>query len=121
MTMLAQDGALLEDVVLRQLPSIPSAATHVVVSCTGNDLLALLNQMVVAKFAFGSVYRAMGEGLKLVAEKYRKLVRQLKCLKCHVACCTVYRPNFNGIGFQSLAAIGLGMHNSRLLNIAEDS
>merc|ERR1712050_545266 len=46
--------------------------------------------------------------------------RQLKCLKCHVAFCTVYRPNFNGVGFQSLATVGLAVHNSRLMSIAEE-
>merc|ERR1719330_751867 len=120
MTMLAQDGALLEDVMIRQLPLIPPRATHVVLSCSGNDLLALLNQMVVANFTLGSVYAAVGEGLKLVAEQYRDLIQLLKRLKCHVACCTVYRPNFNQFFFKSLATVSLGLHNSRLMQIAED-
>lgn len=120
MTMLAQDGSLLEDVMLRQLPMIPRHATHVVLSCSGNDLLALLNRMVVANFTIGSVYGAIGEGLKLVAEQYRELIAHLKSLKCHVACCTVYRPNFNQVFFKSLATFSLGIHNSRLMNIAED-
>merc|ERR1740123_373145 len=40
--------------------------------------------------------------------------------KCHVACCTVYRPNFNHLFFKSLATFSLGIHNSRLTQIAED-
>jgi len=119
-TMLAQDGSLLEDVLTQQIPLIPMDASHVVVSCSGNDLLALLNEMVVAKFALSSVYRAVGEGLSMVSEQYRELITQLKKLECFVACCTVYRPNFDAIGFKSLATISLGVHNSRLMRIAED-
>merc|ERR1719422_1711581 len=40
----------------------------------------------------------------------------LKLLKC----CTVYRPNFNQVFFKSLATFSLGIHNSRLMHIAED-
>merc|ERR1740123_187707 len=40
--------------------------------------------------------------------------------KCHVACCTVYRPNFEHLFFKSLASFSLGIHNSRLTQIAED-
>jgi len=118
MTLLAQDGSMLEDVLTRQVPRIPASATHLVLSCTGNDLLALLNQMVVAKFAVSTVFKALGEGLSHVAERYRDLIQKLRSLKCHVACCTVYRPNFNHVCFKTFATVSLAVHNSRLLEIA---
>jgi len=120
MTLLAKDGSLLDDVLRRQLPRILATATHIVLSCTGNDLLALLNKMVVAKFALSSVYQVLGEGLRQVADQYRQLLDQLAQFKCYVACCTVYRPNFNHLCFKTLASFSLGMHNSRLMQIAED-
>lgn len=120
LTVLAQDGSLLEDVLQRQLPKVPENATHVVISASGNDLLALLNQMVVAKFTLGSMYSAIGEGLKQVSQRYRGLIHNLRSLGCHLACCTVYRPNFNHVFFKSLATFSLGLHNSRLMQIAQD-
>jgi len=114
LTMLAQDGSMLEDVRERQLPYIPETATHIVVSASGNDLLALLNQMVVSNFSVRSVYASIVAGLAQVAESYRNLMQALKSLGCHVACCTVYRPNFEHLFFKTLATFALSLHNSRI-------
>merc|ERR1740130_2157991 len=107
MTVLAQDGSMLEDVKERQVPLIPEGATHIVLSASGNDLLSLLNQMVLANFTFSSMYGTIGIGLNEVAEKYRALLQQLKSHGCHLAVCTVYRPNFNHLFFKSLASLSL--------------
>jgi len=120
LTVLAQDGSMLEDVHVRQLPFIPERATHIVLSASGNDLLALLNQMVAAQFSLSSMYTAIGEGLLQVAERYRDLIQALKGLGCHLACCTVYRPNFDHLFFKSLAMVSLGMHNSRIQQVSVD-
>lgn len=120
MTVLAQDGSMLEDVLMRQVPLVPEKATHVVLSASGNDLLSLLNQMVMANFTATSMYSAIGDGLYQVSERYRGLLVALKGLGCHFACCTVYRPNFNHFFFKSLAVLSLGLHNSRIQQIAQD-
>lgn len=114
MTVLAQDGSMLEDVRQRQLLLIPPDATHVVMSASGNDLLSLLNQMVVANFTLSSMYGAIGSGLKQVAETYHAILKSLKDKGVHLACCTVYRPNFNHMLFKTLAVFSLGLHNSRI-------
>lgn len=120
LTVLAQDGSMLEDVRQRQLPLVPEGATHLVLSASGNDLLSLLNQMVVANFTMNSMYTTIGSGLTEVAENYRLLVEELKRYGCHVAICTTYRPNFNHLFFKSLATFSLGLHNSRLNQISVD-
>jgi len=120
MTVLAQDGSMLEDVRTRQLPLIPEGATHIVLSASGNDLLSLLNQMVVANFTLSSMYGTIGTGLLEVAESYRSLLDQLKTYGCHLAICTLYRPNFNHLFFKSLAGFSLGLHNSRIKQISVD-
>lgn len=120
MTALAQDGSLLEDVLVRQIPLIPSHATHIVFSASGNDLLSLLNEMVAANFSLGSMYSAIVEGLKKVAERYQAVLQALQSLGCHLACCTVYRPNFSHLFFKSLAMLSLGLHNSRIQQISTD-
>jgi len=120
MTVLAQDGSLLDDVRQRQVPLIPEGATHIVISASGNDLLSLLNQMVVANFTMRSMYATIGTGLQQVADDYRAVIDQLKKRGCHLAICTIYQPNFNHMFFKSLASFSLGLHNSRIKQISVD-
>mmetsp|Transcript_118534 Transcript_118534/g.221464 ORF Transcript_118534/g.221464 Transcript_118534/m.221464 type:complete len:302 (-) Transcript_118534:142-1047(-) len=120
MTVLAQDGSMLEDVRQRQIPLIPECATHIILSASGNDLLSLLNQMVVANFTLSSMYGVLGSGLHQVADTYKEILQALKRLGCHLACCTVYRPNFNHLFFKSLAIFSLGLHNSRIKQVSQD-
>lgn len=120
MTVLAQDGSLLDDVRYRQLPLIPECATHIIFSASGNDLLSLLNEMVVANFTLGSMYATIGSGLNQVADNYKGILQELKALGCHLSCCTLYRPNFNHLFFKSLAGFSLGLHNSRIKQISVD-
>merc|ERR1719183_2585461 len=89
MTVLAQDGSMLEDVRCRQLPLIPERTTHVVISATGNDLLSLLNEMVLANFSLSSLYTVIGSRLAELGAKYRELIMQLKLLGIHVCVCTI--------------------------------
>merc|ERR1711971_583108 len=93
-------------------------ATHIILSASGNDLLSLLNEMVVENFTLRSMYAAIGNGLSRVADNYRALLQQLKRLGCHLAVCTLYRPNFNHLFFKSVATFSLGIHNSRLTQIS---
>lgn len=120
LTVLAQDGSMLDDVRKRQLPLIPQTATHIVLSASGNDLLSLLNQMVVANFTLSSMYETIGAGLTSVSDDYRDILKELKGFGCHSACCTLYRPNFNHLFFKSLATMSLGLHNSRISQISEE-
>eukprot|EP00403_Amphidinium_massartii_P015219 CAMPEP_0178426728 /NCGR_PEP_ID=MMETSP0689_2-20121128/29382_1 /TAXON_ID=160604 /ORGANISM="Amphidinium massartii, Strain CS-259" /LENGTH=295 /DNA_ID=CAMNT_0020048419 /DNA_START=105 /DNA_END=989 /DNA_ORIENTATION=- len=119
-TVLAQDGSTLSDVQANQLPALPDSTTHIVLSVSGNDLLALLNTMVDAGFSSNSVYTSLGAGMSKVMAEYRCMLQELKTRSCHVAICTVYRPQFNHFFFKAFAGICLSLHNSRLLKVAED-
>mmetsp|Transcript_11596 Transcript_11596/g.22026 ORF Transcript_11596/g.22026 Transcript_11596/m.22026 type:complete len:357 (-) Transcript_11596:48-1118(-) len=119
-TSLAMDGATLDDVAVRQVPVVPDAATHLVLSASGNDLLRLLNEMSSSEFSVRSMYAAVTVGLKEVSQKYRRILESLRSTGCHIACCTVYRPNFQHLFLKALAATSLGVHNGRIQEIAED-
>merc|ERR1719183_3306469 len=120
MTVLAQDGSMLEDVRCRQLPLIPDRSTHVVICATGNDLLNLLNELVVANFSMSSMYTVIGSKLAELSEAYRELILELKMLGVHVSMCTIQHPHFNHMFFKGIATLGLGLHNSRIKQLAEE-
>jgi len=120
MTLLAQDGSTLDDVACNQIPFIPDCATHIVLSASGNNLLALLNELAAANFSPSALWTAVKDGLREVANSYRRVLQAILACGCHVACCTVYRPNFNHIFLRSLASMSLGMHNTRIREITMD-
>ena len=62
-TFLAQDGASLDDVAMKQVGYIPDSATHVILSVSGNDLLRLLNELSAASFAPTALYTAVTAGM----------------------------------------------------------
>merc|ERR1719265_1026027 len=66
------------------------------------------------------MYSTIGTGLTQVADTYRSLAQKLKACGCHLACCTLYRPNFNHLFFKSLASFSLGLHNSRIKQTSVD-
>mmetsp|Transcript_101117 Transcript_101117/g.241014 ORF Transcript_101117/g.241014 Transcript_101117/m.241014 type:complete len:376 (-) Transcript_101117:23-1150(-) len=120
LTVLAMDGSTLEDVAVRQVPVVPDATTHLIISASGNDLLRLLNEMSSSEFAVSSMYKAVTTGLEEVSRKYRRILESLLSIGCHIACCTVYKPNFQHIFLKALAGASLGVHNGRIREIAED-
>lgn len=119
-TLLARDGSTLDDVARQQLPFIPDEATHLVLSASGNNLLGLLNEMADSHWSLGSMASSIGQGLPQVADNYRRLLQAMKSSGCHMACCTVYRPQFKHIFLRTLATMSLGVHNSRIHQIAQD-
>lgn len=120
LTLLARDGSTLDDVARQQLPFIPDEATHLVLSASGNNLLCLLNEMADSHWSLGSMVSSIGEGLPQVADSYRRLLQAMKSSGCHMACCTVYRPQFRHIFLRTLATVSLGVHNGRIHQIAHD-
>eukprot|EP00930_Biecheleria_cincta_P002428 TRINITY_DN103439_c0_g1_i1.p1 TRINITY_DN103439_c0_g1~~TRINITY_DN103439_c0_g1_i1.p1 ORF type:complete len:354 (-),score=64.37 TRINITY_DN103439_c0_g1_i1:89-1150(-) len=119
-TLLARDGSTLDDVARQQIPFIPDEATHLVLSASGNNLLSLLNEMADSHWSLGSMVSSIGEGLPQVAESYRRLLQAMKSSGCHMACCTVYRPQFRHIFLRTLATLSLGVHNARIHQIAQE-
>ncbi|CAJ1353689.1 unnamed protein product [Effrenium voratum] len=108
MTMLAMDGSTLDDVAIRQVPVIPDAATHLLLSASGNDLLKLLNEVSSADFSLSALISAMTDGLRQVTQKYRRILESMVSTGCHIACCTVYQPNFQHAFLRALSATSLG-------------
>eukprot|EP01006_Ploeotia_vitrea_P022398 TRINITY_DN54808_c0_g1_i1.p1 TRINITY_DN54808_c0_g1~~TRINITY_DN54808_c0_g1_i1.p1 ORF type:complete len:235 (+),score=20.54 TRINITY_DN54808_c0_g1_i1:86-790(+) len=87
----AEDGAIISQ-VREQLPHIPTDATHVFVSCGGNDLLiqqgTVMSQILQGTDKDIAVANLGAE----LSNKYLQLFEELKLLNRPTAVCFIYNP-----------------------------
>jgi hypothetical protein len=112
-TLNARDGALIGDLP-QQLQTLPSDATHLVVSVGGNDALgesALLERKVTS----------MGEALELITavrERFRSayvaMLDQVLKRRLPLAVCTIYEARFPEPATRRLAATALTALNDAI-------
>ena len=88
-TLLARDGSVVLDVG-RQLAYVPSDATHLIISCGGNDALGqvgLLQQPVST--VFGALQHLVAMQSVFAAD-YRWMMQRASAQKAALAVCTIY-------------------------------
>ena len=88
-SLLAADGDVTED-VLTQITQLPSDASHLVVSCGGNDALRKLYVLIEGVMTIGE---AMDRFARILAEfrsSYQKMLAALIKTGCNVTACTIY-------------------------------
>ena len=103
-TLLSVDGDVTAD-VQHQIKRLPDDATHLIVSCGGNDAFrhaTILNQSA------GSVAEVLEHFTSIrtsFQQTYRQMIETLTDLKRHLAICTVYDcvPGMEGIPMTALA------------------
>ena len=103
-TLLAVDGDVTAH-VQHQIKRLPGDATHLIVSCGGNDALghaSILNQSA------GSVAEVLEHFTSIrtsFQQTYRQMIETLTDLKKHLAVCTVYDcvPGMEGVPVTALA------------------
>lgn len=88
-TLLAVDGDLTADVEM-QLKNIPVDATHLVVSCGGNDALGYLSLLSEQARSFAEVLDRFARIRADFQEKYRCMLQQVLATDRDVTVCTVY-------------------------------
>jgi lysophospholipase L1-like esterase len=109
-SLLAQDGAMIADIV-KQLASLPADATHLLVSVGGNDGLrdaAVLGQSV------STVAEALAELDKVRArfeDEYRRMLDAVIVYKLPVGICTIYAPPFQERALQLATRTALPLLN----------
>ena len=116
-TLLAVDGSVTTDVI-RQIPRIPSSATHLAVSVGGNDGLS---RAEVLQRPAGTVAAAVDQLAALRAEfhqNYTRMLNTLLALKKPLALCTVYDPHFPDPLMQRLTTTALNIFNDCILREA---
>lgn len=103
-TLLAFDGDVTAD-VQRQIRRLPDDATHLIVSCGGNDALGhapILDQSAVS---VAQVLEQFTTIRTFFQQTYRQMIETLRGLKKHLAVCTVHDcvPGMEGIPMTALA------------------
>jgi hypothetical protein len=103
-TLLAIDGDVTAD-VQHQVSRLPDDATHLVVSCGGNDALrhaSILNQSAGSVAEVLEYFTTVRTSFQ---QTYRQMIETLTGLKKHLAVCTVYDcvPGYEGSPMTALA------------------
>ncbi len=116
-TLLAVDGSVTRD-VQRQAAQLPRDATHLILSCGGNDALGhmgLLNEPA----------RSMTEALTKLAEaganfqqNYRAMLDALLRANLPLGVCSIYYPRFPDPQLQRLAVTALIIFNDTIIREA---
>ena len=103
-TLLAVDGNVTAD-VQHQIIRLPDDATHLIVSCGGNDALghvSIINQPAGSVAEVLELFTSIRTSFQ---QTYRQMIETLSGLKRHLAICTVYDcvPGMEGIPMTALA------------------
>jgi hypothetical protein len=116
-TLVAVDGATTAD-VKGQLKTLPSNATHLVVSAGGND--ALQEKDLIEKSA-RSVAEVLDKLAKIKAsfrKDYAAMLDAVLALKLPTGVCTIYEARYQDPNTRAIAATGLSIYNDVIMREA---
>jgi hypothetical protein len=88
-TLLAQDGATVEDVP-RQLRQCPNDATHLVLSVGGNDALSASHLLRESVVTVSEALGVLGQALREFETLYQQLIDTLVATQRPLVICTIY-------------------------------
>jgi hypothetical protein len=117
-TLLAQDGSLVGDLPA-QIARIPADATHLFVSCGGNN--AIEQSTVLFGRDTGTaaeIVQRLADIRAAFAQSYRQALGALAQRGLPTALCTVYDPHFADPLVQQLCVAGLTLFNDAILRTA---
>jgi hypothetical protein len=88
-TLLAVDGDVTADVT-RQSGQLPADATHLIISCGGNDALGQLGMLQEASTSIIASLNRLADMQGAFRTHYRQMLDQVRTLNRKVAVCTIY-------------------------------
>lgn len=109
-TLLALDGAVLEDIP-RELPRIPEDATHLVLSIGGND--ALRHAELLEASIGVDVLARLADAAAAFAPRYESCLKAVAELGMPLLTCTIYEGNLGG-SLQKRAKGAVAVFNDRI-------
>ncbi|QZH74992.1 MAG: SGNH/GDSL hydrolase family protein [Erythrobacter sp.] len=116
-TLAAVDGSICEHAV-EQLGRCPKDATHVIVSCGGNDILHHATMLEKPVSTVGSGLALLAEARAELEPAHRQMVEAAALLERPVAICTIYDANMGPLITTAMSifndAISRNVHRANL-------
>ncbi len=116
-TLLAVDGSVTRD-VRRQAAQIPIDATHLIVSCGGNDALGYAGLLNAPARSMTEVLTKLADVGENFRQNYRAMLGMLLDLNVPLAVCSIYNPRFPDPQLQRLAVTAVTVFNDALIREA---
>lgn len=119
-TLLAIDGSVTTN-VRAQLARLPADATHLVVSCGGNDALmqsGVLNRPVRST---AEAFAMLGGIAERFESDYRSMLEGVCAHSLPVAICTIYYPNFADGALNRIARTALTVFNDAIIRLGTEA
>lgn len=116
-TLLAQDGSLIADVI-QQLEQVPESATHLVISVGGNDILGEISVLGTRVDTVGSGIRRLADIRDRFERDYQRLATLLRSRGLPTVVSTIYDPRFADPTLLREAVAALCLFNDVILRSA---
>jgi hypothetical protein len=116
-TLLAVDGSRLSGVA-RQLPAVPADATHLVLSCGGNDALGHAGLLEERASSVAECLDKLARAAAEFERDYRGAVAAVAARRLPAVLCTIYYPRFADADVQRLAVTALSVFNDCITRAA---
>ena len=116
-TLLAVDGSRLAGVA-RQLAAVPADATHLVLSCGGNDALGHAGLLQERASSVAECLDKLAGAGRQFERDYGKAVASLAARGLPAVLCTIYYPQFADADAQRLAVTALSVFNDCITRAA---
>jgi lysophospholipase L1-like esterase len=109
-TLLARDGAVLDD-VRRQIERLPSEATHLFISAGGNDALRQASIFSEAVSTVGEAMAMLGGIRRQFQQRYRNMLDLVLSHHMPTTICTIYDARFPDPALRDIANTALAVLN----------
>ena len=116
-TLKAVDGHMTRD-VSRQLPGLPTDASHLVVSVGGNDALGRIDVLTAPATSMAEALLKLTEIATQFEQDYEQMLAEVLALDLPTTLCTIYYPHFPDPMLQKLAVTALTLFNDVILRQA---
>jgi hypothetical protein len=116
-TLEARDGATTGDIA-GQLKTMPSDASHLVVSAGGNDALQEKALIEESAKSVAEVLDKLAKIKAAFAKSYGAMLDAALARKLPTAVCTIYEANYADPTTRQIAAVGLSVFNDEILRQA---
>jgi hypothetical protein len=116
----AVDGSTTED-ISEQMQSLPSGATHLVLSVGGNNALLRADILETAVASSGQAFGLLASAVEQFQAQYRQALARCLHAKLPLVVCTIYNGNFPQPQYQAAVRMALSAFNDVIVQAAMDN